>query len=154
MLIDMQTNEKPKYLTMDIAGKFVYSNTFGTIIDNRVFLNYKSGTESFPFDQINTASFLHRRNYFFAVGSILAVALTPMYFANAITVIIIILFFMILGIANWIGHHNIIVRVGGQKKNPLKVEMARTKDGKQFVEALKKSIVKQSKISLILEFFL
>ena len=130
---------------MDIAEKFVYSNTFGTITDKRVFLNYKSGTESFPVDQVNTVNFLHRRNYFFAVGSILAVALTPMYFANAITVIIIILFFMILGIANWIGHHNIIVHVGAEKKKPLKVEMAKTKDGKQFVEALKKSIVKQTK---------
>jgi len=129
---------------MDIAEKFVYSNTFGTITDKRIFLNYKSGSESFPLDQVDTVSFLRRRNYFFAVGSFLAVGLTPMYFANAITVIIIMLFFMILGIANWIGHHNIIVRVGGQKKSPLKVEMAKTKDGKQFVEALKKSIVKQT----------
>ena len=130
---------------MDIPEKFVYSNTFGTITDKRVFLNYKSGTESIPLDQVNTVSFLRKRNYFFAVGSFAAIALTPTYFANAITIIIIVLFFMISGIANWIGHHNIIVRVGAEKKKPLKVEMAKTKDGKQFVEALKKSIVKQIK---------
>ena len=130
---------------MDIPEKFVYSNTFGTITDKRVFLNYKTGTESIPLDQVNTVSFLHKRNYFFAVGSFGAILLTPMYFANTITVLIIVLFFLLSGIANWIGHHYIIVLVRGKDKKPLKVEMAKTKEGKQFVEALKKSIFKEIK---------
>ena len=127
---------------MDILEKFVFSNAFGTITDKRVFLNYKWGTESIPLDQVNTVSFLHKRNYFFEIGSLGAIVMTPMYFANTITVIIIVLFFLLSGIANWIGHHYIVVRVGGQNKKPLKVEMAKIKDGKQFVEALKKSIFK------------
>ena len=140
----LKPNERPKYLIMDIPEKFVYSNTFGTITDTRVFLNYKSGTEIIPLDQVNTVSFLRKRNYFFAVGSVAAIVLTPMYFANTVVVIIAVLFFMLSGIANWIGHHQIIVLVGGQYKKPIKVEMSKTKDGKQFVEALKKSILKQT----------
>ena len=130
---------------MDIPEKFIYSNTLGTITDKRVFLNYKSGTESIPLEQVNTVSFRRQRNYFFAIGSFGAIVLTPMYFANIITVIIIVLLFLLSAIANWIGHHYIIIGVRGQDKKPLKVEMAKTKEGKKFVEALKKSILKETK---------
>jgi hypothetical protein len=64
------------------------------------------------------------------------------YIPGTITIISIlgILFFILSGIANWIGHHNIIINVSGQIKKPLKVEMAKTKEGRRFVEAIRESI--------------
>lgn len=135
---------------MDTSEKIIYSNTFGTVTDKRIILNYKSGTEDIPIGQITSISLQHKRNYFFAIGSFIAIALVliPLfvneYIPSSVTIISIIavLFFILSGIANWIGHHNIIVSVGGQNGKPLKVEMAKTKDGRQFVEAVKKSIFK------------
>jgi hypothetical protein len=135
---------------MDTSEKIIYSNTFGTVTDRRIILNHRSGTEDIPIEQISSITFQHKRNYFFAIGSFVAIAilLIPLfvndYIPGSVTIISIsgVLFFILSGISNWIGHHNIVVSLGGQNRKPLKVEMAKTRDGRQFVEAVKKSIFK------------
>lgn len=46
------------------------------------------------------------------------------------------------GIANWIGHHNIVISAGGKDRKPIRVEMAKTREGKDFVNAIKKLLFK------------
>ena len=46
------------------------------------------------------------------------------------------------GIANWIGHHNIAISAGGKDRKPIKVEMSKTREGKDFVNAIKKLLFK------------
>jgi heme A synthase len=136
---------------METTEKVTYTNHFGTVTDKRLILNYKSGTEDIPIGQISSISFQHRRNYFFAIGSFVAtVVLLIFMFSNldnirgaeTLIILLLVLFFILSGIANWIGHHNIVVSAVGQNRKPLKVEMAKTKDGRQFVDAVKKSIFK------------
>ena len=46
------------------------------------------------------------------------------------------------GIANWIGHHNIVISAGGNDRKPIRVEMSKTREGNEFVKAVKKLIFK------------
>jgi hypothetical protein len=134
---------------MDNAEKIIYSNAFGTVTDRRVVLNYRSGTEDIPVEKISSISFHHNRNYFLAIGSLVAIVilLLPLFVNDHIPGSIItisslgVLFFLLSGIANWIGHHNILVGVAGKNRKPLKVEMGKTREGRQFVDAVKKSIL-------------
>lgn len=130
---------------MNGPEKIIFSNSFGTVTDQRLTLNYLSGAEDVVVDQIDLIEFQHKRNYLFAIGSFLAVVplLTPLFITDLIhkwiiaVDAIIILFAILSGIANWIGHHNIIVVVGGQVRKPIRVEMSKTQAGREFVDAVR-----------------
>ncbi len=136
---------------MESTEKTLYTNTFGTVTDKRVILNYRSGREDIPLGQISSISLQHKRSYIFAIGSFVATIVILIFiFGNAnqirgtetLILLFIVLIFILSGIANWIGHHDIIIGTAGQNRKPLKVEMAKTKEGRQFVEAIKKAIFK------------
>ena len=136
---------------MELNEKILFNNSFGSVTDKRVILNYKSGTEDLPIGQVSSISFQHKRNYFFAIFSfIMGIGGLVLVLSNldsfggpqVLIIITVALFALISGIANWLGHHNILISAGGQNRKPIKVEMAKTRDGRAFSEAVKKAIIK------------
>lgn len=136
---------------MDIKETVRFQNQFGSVSDKRVTLNYKTGSEDISLPQISSVSLQHKRNYFPAIGGgVLAVAIVFYMIGNlarlggaeVLIMILFILFMGLLSVANWFGHHNIIVGSGGQNRKPLKVEFSKTRDGRLFVEAVKNEVFK------------
>ena len=136
---------------METNEKILFSNSFGSVTDKRIILNYKSGTEDLPVGQITSVSYQHSRNYVFAIGGFLiCVGGLVAMFANISNIggaeVLIILLFIIVallsGIANWIGHHNIQISAGGKDRKPLRAEMSKTREGREFVDAVKRAVIK------------
>ena len=131
--------------------KMLFSNGFGSVTDKRVILNYKDGSEDIPISQVSSVSYKHERSYFFSIGGFVAAAAVLFFMLSMISnipgvmvlvMVIIIIVGILSGIANWIGHHNIIISSSGNDRKPLKAEMAKTREGRQFVDAVKKAIIK------------
>jgi hypothetical protein len=139
---------------MESNEKIIYSNSFGSVTDKRIILNYKNGVEDLPIGQITSVSYLHKRNNFMAIFSFLVgvagiiglITLMNEYGriggGELIIIMILILFATLSGIANWIGHHLIIISTGGNNREPLKAEMSKTREGREFVDAVKKTIIR------------
>ena len=136
---------------METNEKILFSNSFGSVTDKRIILNYKSGTEDLPVGQITSVSYQYSRNYVFAIGGFLiCVGGLVAMFANishigGAEVLIILLFIIVAllsGIANWIGHHNIQISAGGKDRKPLRAEMSKTREGREFVDAVKRIVIK------------
>jgi len=136
---------------METNEKIIFSNTFGSVTDKRIILNYKEGSEDLPIGQVTSISYKHRRNYFFAIGSfIVAVVIFLVLLSNlsrlggleAFIVLFFVLILSLSGIANWIGHHNIVISSGGKDRKPLKTEMSKTKEGRDFTDAVKRAVIK------------
>jgi len=131
-----------------------FSNTFGSVTDKRIVLNYKNGSEEIPIGQITSISFQKARNMFMSIFSFIISILLIVYIIaivnswnseGGIFVLIASLIFILSvlsGIANWIGHHNIDISAGGKDRKPIKVEMSKTREGKDFVNAIKKLLFK------------
>jgi hypothetical protein len=129
----------------------IFQNHFGSVTEKRVTLKYKTGSEDIPIGQISSVSLQHERNYFPAIGGgLLAVAilfymlntLHRLGGAEVLIMIIFILFLGLLAVANWVGHHNIVISSSGNNRKPLKVEMSKTREGREFVNAVKKAVFK------------
>lgn len=136
---------------METNEKILFSNSFGSVTNKRIILNYKSGTEDLPVGQITSVSYQRKRNYVFGIGGFLICLYgLVVMFANINNIggaeVLIILLFLILallsGIANLIGHHNIKISVGGKDRKPLKAEMSKTREGREFVDAIKRAVIK------------
>lgn len=131
-----------------------FSNTFGSVTDKRIVLNYKNGSEEIPIGQITSISFQKARNKFMSIFSFLISILLIVFIIavvnsrspeSSIFVLIASVLFVLSvlsGIANWIGHHNIAISAGGKDRKPIKVEMSKTREGKDFVNAIKKLLFK------------
>ena len=136
---------------METNEKMLFSNSFGSVTDKRIILNYKSGTEDLPIGQITSVSYQHKRNYVFSIGGFLislgglvAMLANIRYVggAQALITLVGIIFFLLSGIANWIGHHNIQISAGGKDRKPLRAEMSKTREGREFVDAVKRAVIK------------
>ena len=136
---------------METNEKILFSNSFGSVTDKRIILNYKSGTEDLPVGQITSVSYQHRRNYVFAIGGFLIslggliAMLANISNIGGAAVLIVLLFIIVAllsGIANWIGHHNIQISAGGNDRKPLRAEMSKTREGREFVDAVKRAVIK------------
>jgi hypothetical protein len=136
---------------METNEKMLFSNSFGSVTDKRIILNYKSGTEDLPIGQITSVSYQHKRNYVFAIGGFLislgglvAMLANIRYVggAQALIILVGIIYFLLSGIANWIGHHNIQISAGGNDRKPLRAEMSKTREGREFVDAVKRIVIK------------
>lgn len=126
-----------------------FANYFGTITDRKISLNYKSGVEVISINQVTSVSFQRKRNLFLAITALTVafVFLALIFIQNnnstAEVIIYLLLFVLLLlsGIANWLGHHIILISVAGQNRKPLRVEMSKTKEGLLFVKTIQKSIL-------------
>ena len=129
----------------------LFSNSFGSVTDRRIILNYKSGTEDLPVRQITSVGYQHKRNYIFAlvgffaaIGGLIVMVgnISNIRGAEVLIILLFIVFALLSGIANWIGHHNIQISAGGKDRKPLKAEMSKTREGREFVEAVKRAVIK------------
>ena len=136
---------------METNEKILFSNSFGSVTDKRIILNYKSGTEDLPIGQITSVSYQHRRNYVFAIGGFLIslggliamlANISNIGSAEVLIVLLFIIVALLSGIANWIGHHNIHISAGGKDRKPLRAEMSKTREGREFVDAVKRAVIK------------
>lgn len=136
---------------METNEKILFSNSFGSVTDKRIILNYKSGTEDLPVGQITSVSYQHKRNYVFAIGGFLIslggliailVNNSNLNGAGVLIILLIIILALLSSIANWIGHHNIQISAGGKDRKPLRAEMSKTRDGREFVDAVKRVVIK------------
>lgn len=136
---------------MEPNEKILFHNTFGSVTDKRVIINYKSGAEDLPLGQITSVSYKHTRNYFFATGgfilslivlSIIASKVNLIDGAGMLILVVVLLISLLSGIANWIGHHNIVISVSGKDRKPLKAEMSKTREGREFSDAVKRVVIK------------
>jgi hypothetical protein len=131
-----------------------FSNAFGSVTDKRIVLNHKNGSEEIPIGQITSISFQKARNIFMSIFSFLFSILIILWIVTVInsrssegSIIVLIASVLLIvsvlsGIANWIGHHNIVISAGGKDRKPIRVEMAKTREGKDFVNAIKKLLFK------------
>jgi hypothetical protein len=131
-----------------------FSNTFGSVTDKRIVLNHKNGSEEIPIGQITSISFQKARNTFMSIFSFLFSILIILWIVTVInsrstegSIIVLIASVLLIvsvlsGIANWIGHHNIVISAGGKDRKPIRVEMSKTREGKDFVNAIKKLLFK------------
>jgi hypothetical protein len=131
-----------------------FSNTFGSVTDKRIVLNHKNGSEEIPIGQITSISFQKTRNTFMSIFSFLFSILIILWIVTVINsrsseggIIVLIASVLLIvsvlsGIANWIGHHNIVISAGGKDRKPIRVEMSKTRYGKDFVNAIKKLLFK------------
>jgi hypothetical protein len=131
-----------------------FSNTFGSVTEKRIVLNHKNGSEEIPIGQITSISFQKARNTFMSIFSFLFSILIILWIVTVINersseggIIVLIASVLLIvsvlsGIANWIGHHNIVISAGGKDRKPIRVEMSKTRDGKDFVNAIKKLLFK------------
>ena len=136
---------------METNEKMLFSNSFGSVTDKRIILNYKSGTEDLPVGQITSVSYQHRRNYVFSIGGFLIslggliamlANISNIGGADVLIVLLFIIVALLSGIANWIGHHNIQISAGGKDRKPLRAEMSKTREGREFVDAVKRAVIK------------
>lgn len=134
---------------MDSHEKIVFSNSFGTVSDKSVIINRKNNSEEISLWQIASISFVRKRNIFlsFLYFFISIVCLSLIFRSSEINtpvviiVLMLALFFTLIGIAYFIGNHQIGLEVLGTVIKPIKVEMARTKEGRSFAEAIKKQMI-------------
>ena len=136
---------------MEANEKILFSNTFGSVTDKRVILNYKSGTEDIPVGQVTSISYKHDRNYFFSIGGfvvgvggliVMIGSLRHLGGAEVLIILLVAIVGLLSGIANWIGHHNIVISAGGKDRKPLRAEMSKTREGREFMDAVKKAVIK------------
>jgi hypothetical protein len=135
---------------MENKENVIYSCSFGSLTDKRLILNSKRGVDEFPLRVITSASFRRQRNYvrgilgfLFAIGCVIlmGIGISRIGILEAFIIIVFMLFCLLVGFANWIGHHNIVVGVSGVDRKPIKVEIAKTAEGKSFVNEIKRAII-------------
>lgn len=128
-----------------------FSNQFGVVTSKRITLRYKTGNEDIALNQISSISLQHKRNTVLAYLGFGICALLLLFMINTIhrlggAEVLIMMLFAILallaGLANWYGNHDIVISASGTNRKPLKVEFSKTKEGREFVNAVKKAVFK------------
>ena len=119
---------------METNEIFLFSNSLGSVTDKRIILNYKRGTEDLLVRQVASIRFQHYRNYFLSISSFLIslVGLIAMFVnlsdldgAVVFVILVFVIFGLLSGIANWIGHYSILITSGGIDRKPIKVKCQR-----------------------------
>lgn len=128
----------------------IFSNYFGTITDKRVTIKHKNGSQDIPLNQVTSVSFFRKQNKPFAIINfiislvVLIVPFTRQHHIDTglvIAGIILFIIFVLNGIANYLGNHQIIISTAGKELKPVKVEMSKTSEGREFSDALRKQII-------------
>jgi len=138
---------------METKEKIIFSNSFGSITDKRITLNYKNGAEDLVIAQITSVSFQRKRNYFISIIGFF-VSMSILWFFQLLSIsnnlggteeiltLSIILLLILFSIIKWIGAYKIQISANGNNRKPLKVKNSQKKEGFEFVEAIKKIIIK------------
>jgi hypothetical protein len=134
---------------LDNSEKIIFTNSFGTVSDKRIIVNYKNGSENFPLKQISSVSFERKQNIPFAIiyfivsiAILVAISLFPVVPGAVIGAALVLFAFCVLvGVAYYIGNYQIKLRAAGQDCKPIRVEMAKTREGREFSDAIRKQII-------------
>ena len=134
---------------MENNEKIIFTNSFGTVSDKRVIVNYKNGSEDFPLKQISSVSFERKQNIplaiiYFIVGVGILVSIFNMQEVPGTMIVVALVFFLfcvLVGVAYYIGNHQIKISAAGQSHKPIKVEMAKTREGREFSDAIRRQII-------------
>ena len=134
---------------MESSEKIIFSNSFGTVSDKRVIINSKEGSEDLPLKQISSVSFIQKKNkplallYFIISIAILIPFFTGQNVPGAMIVVALFLFIfcVLVGVAYYLGNHQIKLSAAGKDRKPIKVEMSKTKEGREFSDAIRKQII-------------
>lgn len=135
---------------MDNIESIEYSCSFGSVTSKRVILNGKKGADEFPTRAITSVSFKRQRNhirailgFLFSFGCVVLLGSgnAKIGILESFIIVVFLIFCLLVGFANWIGHHNIVLGVSGVDRKPIKVEISKTAEGRTFVEEIKKAII-------------
>ena len=134
---------------MDSNEIIIFNNSFGTVSDKRVIINFKDGSVDVPIKQITSISFKRKQNIPLAIIYFIVSASTFVFVFNLnqvpgymiIIALIIFLLFLFIGIAFYIGNHQIKLSTAGKDRKPIKIEMSKTKEGRAFYDAIKRQII-------------
>lgn len=129
-----------------------FTNSFGTVSDKRIILNLKDGAEDIPLQKISSISFKRKRNIplgiiFFVAGigiinEIMSAGKFGLPSYMILVSIGVFVFFGLAGTAYIIGNYRIHINISGVDRKPIKVEMAKTKAGREFTDAIRKQLIK------------
>lgn len=134
---------------MDNNEKIIFNNSFGTVSDKRVIVNYKNGSEDIPIKQISSVGIERKQNIFlaiiyFVIGIGVLVGIFNMREVPGAMIVVALVFFLfcvLVGVAYYIGNHQIKLSTAGVERKPIKVEMSKTREGREFSNAIKKQII-------------
>ena len=129
----------------------VFSNIFGTVTDKSIIITTRDGVESTPTRQVSSVSFERHQNKVLAVVCFIMALVIPLFGwklgkiggRELVFFAILSIVFLLAGIANFIGHHLIILKVAGKELKPIKVEISKTKEGLAYYQAIMKQIISQ-----------
>ena len=129
----------------------ILQNSIGIITNKKLVLKYKNGNEEIPVSKVTSVSYIHKRGYFFAIGNFVFTAILLITWfltinqsgaVYGLVMLIISIFSILTGIANWVGNYDIIISVNGNNRKPLSVSFSKTKEGLDLVNSIKKEISK------------
>ncbi len=134
---------------MDGNEKIIFSNSFGTVSDKRIIVSYKNGSEDFPLKQISSVSFERKQNiplaiiYFIVGVGLLIYIFSLSQVPGAIVVVgaVLFIFTILVGLAYYVGHYQIKLSVVGKDRKPIKVEVAKAQEGKEFADAIRHQLI-------------
>lgn len=137
--------------------KIIVANDFGTVSTKRVMLKVSNTEASIPIKQIYSISF--RRKHNFSLGILylfisIAVLIGELYIENSyetegvsmpklisVLTLILILLFFIVSMTYFIGHHLIRINEFGDDRKKIKVDLFKTRQGKEYYEAIHQQII-------------
>jgi hypothetical protein len=130
---------------------YLIRNGFGAVSNKRISLAMRSGFEDIAIENVTAIRFEHHKNklvsilsfvLFFLGLKVLILPNSKVGVLESVLFLIGAILFLLLGIANYIGHHTVKINVSGNNRKPIKVEMSRSKEGKEFVMVIIKIILR------------
>jgi len=127
------------------SDSLLFGNAIGSISSKSVKLYRKNSTEEIRIQNITAIEFKRCRDYIRGVISLLLFVFFVVTFFGSSTLygtveiaifLVLILFTLLMGVASLIGHHEISIITGFGIVKPLRVEMAKTKEGVEFYQKL------------------
>lgn len=134
---------------MDSNENIIFTNSFGTVSDKRITVNFKNGSEDFPLKQISSVSFKRKQNIpiaviYFIAGFAILIGVFNMHAVPGAMMVVALVFFLfcaLAGFAFYIGNYQIKLSAAGKDRKPIKVEMQKTKEGREFSDAIRRQII-------------
>ena len=140
---------------MENTEKIITSNSFGSVSSQRIIFNNNGYFEELSMKQVYSVSMRRKNNIiaaivyfmlslivFLAVFKVESAAALFEYIPRGIIIIAIITFtfLFLVSMFHYIGHHTIRINDVGNDRRKIKVKLWKTKDGREFTEAIKQQL--------------
>jgi hypothetical protein len=133
---------------METRNTNKFNNSFGSVDKHSVTIHQKNGVEEIPINKISSVGFRQKRNSILGLTGTVGGLVAMFYLISQshqvggtemLIGLIICLIIILGGVANLIGHHEILLGTAGENKR-IKVEISKTKAGIDFVSAVRTAI--------------